>query len=136
MRRAWAVLALLLLALPADAARYVGTWFVGDNVRVLRLVVRDANGTGWGTAVGKGYTPYLYVTYANDDTILIQATGTWEDTTETAALFSPGMFSSIAPTSGRQDFDCLLYMVSANKKAVVAADDAAEPFRFRLQRHP
>jgi hypothetical protein len=127
---------LLTLAAPAQAARFVGTWITGDNVRVLSLSVRDNNNVGWGTSVGKGYVPSLEIKAANDTILLTSVAGVWSDSTETEALFSPGIITSLYPTSGHADYDFLLYMTKPGYVAKIAADDNAEPFRFRLQRYP
>ena len=141
MKHLLAVLLLLTLAAPASAARFVGTWVYSDvsgidYVRVLRLVVRDKAGLGWGSAVGLGYTPTLEIKHAGGSTVLVTMTGVWEDSTETACLFQLGELCLLVPERGYADYDFVLTMGRTGMSGKLMADDQAEPFRFRMQRYP
>lgn len=141
VRRALAVLALLLIAVPALAApRYVGTWVYGtsasDNVRMLRFKVRDADGVGWGSSMGTGYTPYLEVRKVGATAIFATVTGSWADSTEKDALFSLGTAAALAPVSGYQDYEFYLVIKKAGVLAYLGSDDDAGLFLFRAQRWP
>lgn len=125
-------------------SKYVGTWVydttasVGDSVKALRLDVRDASGVGWGTAVGLGWTPTLEVRVAGDDAIVATITGTWEDGTESAALFQIGTVAALVPAVGALpiQYEALMVMTFSPYVAVSAADDESEPFAFTVKRWP
>ena len=125
-------------------SKFVGTWVysaaasAGDTVKTLRLDVRDRSGVGWGTAVGLGWTPTLEVRLAGDDALVSTITGTWEDGTQSAALFQIGSVSALVPASGAGplDYEALLIMTLGSDIAVSAADDESEKFAFRVERWP
>jgi len=125
-------------------AKQVGTWLydttasAGESVKRLRLDVRNADGVGWGTAVGMGWTPTLEVRKVGDGALFATITGTWEDATESAALFAIGLEASLVPAVGADpiDYDAILVMTFGSNVSLNAADEGAEPFRFRVQRWP
>lgn len=125
-------------------SKFVGTWVYnsaassGESVKTLRLDVRDKSGVGWGTAVGLGWTPTLEVRLAGDDALVATITGTWEDGTETAALFQIGTVSALAPAAaaGPLDYEALMVMTLGANVSTAAADDESEPFAFRVERWP
>jgi hypothetical protein len=133
---------LLALACPSQAqtSRYVGTWLSGssgsDWTKVLRLTIRDRSGVGWGTAMDKNYMPYLQVRKINESSTFAMVSGSWEDSTQVVALFALGQASCLAPSSGSTDFYAYLVMERTGDHGYLAADDNAQPFRFRLQRIP
>lgn len=143
MRRFALVLALLLVAAPSFAAKYVGTWYPGDNVRLLRFDVRDDSRSPWGTAVGSGYTPTLEVRKAGTTAVFAILSGAWEDSTDTAVLFSPGAETLLVPaqtspaTQGLyQDYDAILVLTRGLAVARLGSDGVASPFRIRIQVWP
>ena len=128
---------LLALAVPAHAAsKYVGTWYAGDNVHLLRLEVRDDSRVAWGTAVGLGYVPTLEVRKAGSTTLFTTLTGAWQDATNAAVLVAPGSVTILAPTSGYSDYDFILVLTKGSSVARLAADGASQPFTFRVQVYP
>ena len=141
MRKLVLIQLCLTLAVPAWAEpRHLGTWVYGssgaDAVRVLRLKVRDADGVGWGTAVGTCYTPYLEVRKAGLSTVFLTITGSWADSTEADALFSIGGATTLSPTSGTQDYECYLVLSKPGVMGYFGADDDAGLFTFRARRWP
>jgi hypothetical protein len=118
MRRLLAILLIALLAAPASAARFVGTWVYSsattptDASRVLRLKIRDASGVGWGTSVGTGYSPYLEIKKAGVDTLFATISGTWSDSTQSDALFALGAVSALRPTIEYQDYEGYLVLTN------------------------
>jgi hypothetical protein len=142
MKRLLATLALAaLLASPAAAQtdRFVGTWLVGtayDDLRVLRLSIRDDHNVGWGTAIGKDYVPYLELSKTNGTTCYAMVEGAWEDTSESVALFALGQCPTLAPTTGYQEYLAILVIRKAGLNANLAADTQRKPFRFRIERWP
>ena len=143
MKRLLVVL-LLAVAIPAHAAsRFVGTWYVGDNVRVLRLDVRDDHGVAWGAAVGPGYTPTLQIRKPNDTTIFATLSGAWEDGTDTAVLFAIGGATVLYPAATSPvsanvfaDYEAVLVLTNANAVTILGADGQANPFTFRIKAFP
>lgn len=143
MRRLALVLALSLVALPAVAARYVGTWYPGDNVRLLRIDVRDDSRVPWGTSVGLGYTPELEVRRPSDTTLVATLYGAWQDSTDTAALFTIGAASVLAPSQTvpathnlYADYEATLVLTNGGSVARFWADGNSTPFGFRMQAWP
>ena len=128
---------LLAIAVPAHAAsKYVGTWYAGDNVHLLRLDVRDDSRVPWGTVVGKGYCPTLEVRRAGSSTVYALVCGTWQDSTNAAVLVAPGAVPILAPSTGFADYDFILLLSNGAKVARLAADGAAQPFSMRVQVYP
>lgn len=125
-------------------SRYAGTWLAGtpgDTVKVLRLDVRDQDGVIWGTSVGLGWTPTLELRLVDGTALATTLTGTWEDASDGAALFSIGASSSLVPASTGDpnvfaDYDAILVLTKAGAVARVASDFNGEPFRVRVQAWP
>jgi hypothetical protein len=134
------LLLLLLLAVPAQAQGvYVGTWLYGesgDDVKVLRLGVRDEHNVGWGTAVGLGFTPTLEVRKAYGATLYATLSGAWEDSTQTAALFALGQAPCLVPATGFVEYYAILVLKKAGVRGNFASDSQRQPFRFRVERWP
>lgn len=144
MKRLLLAIALVLVAAPSWAAsKYVGTWYSGDNVHLLRFDVRDDGRVPWGTAVGTGYTPTLEVRHAGRATVVATLSGTWEDGTNTAVLFAPGLATTLFPAQTTpatvglySDYEATLVLTKGASVARLAADGNALPFGFRLQVWP
>lgn len=145
MRRFVVSLALLLaFASSASAApKYVGSWYAGDNVRALRMDVRDDRGLSWGSVAGTGYTPTMEVRRPNDSTVYAILEGAWEDNTETAAVFFPGMCCYLVPTAtnpvtanGFADYEGVLVLTRGSQVTRLGSDGQSSPFTFRIKAWP
>jgi hypothetical protein len=141
MRRTLAALALCaLLAFPAAAQGvYVGTWLygeAGDDVKVVKLKVRDEHNVGWGDAVGTGFTPTLEIRKAYGSALYATVSGAWEDSTENAALFALGQAPCLVPTTGFIDYYAILVLSKVGVRGNFASDAQRQPFRFRVERWP
>lgn len=125
-------------------AKFAGTWLSGtpgDTCKVLRLDVRDQDGVAWGTSVGTGWTPTLEVRQVDGTSIAATLTGSWEDSSDAAALFTVGASSALVPASTGDpnvfaDYDAILVLSKAGVVARIAADFNSEPFRIRVQAWP
>jgi hypothetical protein len=138
-----AVLLALCLAVPTQAqtSRFVDTWLIGADgpewAKALRLGVSE-NNVGWGTAVAKGYEPFLEIRRVNGSALYATITGAWEDTNEAAALFAIGQATCLAPAVGTDyvEYYAVLVMKKPGSRSYIAADGHRQPFRFRVERWP
>lgn len=123
-------------------AKFVGTWVydsaasLGDSVKTLRMAIEDDNGLPWGTAVSTGWTPTLQAKKVGETSVFATLTGSWEDSTQGAALFAIGAETTLVPASGAQTYESQLIMTYPGNIAVNAADDQAETYLFTVQRWP
>ena len=129
---------------PASAApKYVGTFYSGDNVRVLRFDVRNDAGLPWGTAVGTGYFATLEVRRVNSPTVVAVLCGDWENSTCAAVLFAPGAIGILFPTATSPatadlyvDYEATLVLSKGGNLARLGADGTTDPFTFRIKAWP
>lgn len=120
---------------------FVGTFVVDDDVNVMRLEVTDSDGSPWGTAVSTGWTVELEVRKAGVQTLLTTLTGSWEDATEAAALFTIGTVAALEPAAGleSQDYEALLKLTKVTNVARLGAGnntDGVVPFCFKVRAWP
>lgn len=120
---------------------FVGTFVVGDNVNTLRLEVTDSDGVPWGTAVSTGWTVELEVRKAGVSTLVSTLTGSWEDATEAAALFTVGTVAALAPAAGveSQDYEGILVLTKLTSEARLGVGnntDGVTPFQFKVRSWP
>lgn len=142
MRRLLLVLLALAVALPAAAEpKYVGSWLYGtggDAHKALRVAVATDDNVCWGSAVASDYEPYLEIRKHNQTALFLTIEGTWEDTTDCAALFMLGQVGGLVPSSGTQVYDAILVLknCSGDAQSNVAADGEEQVFTFRVKRWP
>jgi hypothetical protein len=136
-------------------ARYVGTWLydtktgLGDTTKLLRLDIHDNAGQAWGTAVANGWTPKLRLRIAGLDVPVAHISGAWEDTPNSAALFSIMDESTIVFEAGTThlypvlgglpiEYEAMLVIEApgATDVAVIGVDGQAEWFAFTVKRWP
>jgi hypothetical protein len=133
------VLCAVIASLATAQGAYVGTWLYGesgDDVKVLRLGIRDEHNIGWGTAVGLGFTPTLEVRKVYGSALFATLSGEWEDSTEVSALFVLGQAPCLVPTTGFTDYYAILVLSKVGVRGNFAADAQRQPFRFRVERWP
>ena len=120
----------------------IGYWMystvasAGEAVKTLRVEIKDDNNVPWGTAVGSGWTPLLECRKSGTSSVFATVSGTWEDSTEGAALFYIGSATALVPTGQAQTYDAMVKMYAGGLVAFNAADNQSEPFSFTVQRWP
>lgn len=119
-------------------AIYAGTWIQADEGKYLRLDVRSASNEPWGTVMGTGWTCKLEVRAPGATALTATLTGSWEDATETAALFAITATSTFDPAAGedRKTWEAILRLESGGTVVRMGADDDRQPFSLTVLRWP
>ena len=118
--------------------QFVGVFYDADNVRNMRLAITDKNGVAWGTAVATGYAVAIQCRIPGAAALTATVTGSWEDSTDGAALFTVGNVSALQPAAGldSQDYDFLVYLTKSSNVARIGYGPTDLPFRFRVAKWP
>jgi len=120
---------------------FIGTFVVGDNVSQARIAITDGAGVPWGTAVATGYLVEMEVRKPGSQTVVTTLTGSWEDGTEGAGLFTIGDVALLEPDTGveTQDYEGIVVLTKGGAVAKLGAGDSSAgvtPFQFKVRAWP